>query len=121
MLWLMPLVVNLLPILTTFVTSFDNLPNQYLNHEDFGLIWERCSARDKGGFHAFNNFLSKDTQFCVPRTSLKELLAKELHYHGLPAHIDRDKNSGHSMEEVLLAFNMKKSNQICAAMWNPRF
>ena len=74
------------------VVAFDCLPTLYKDDPDFGQIWSLCVDHvNCNDFHLTNDFLFKNNLLCIPRTSLREALIKELHSNGLAGHFGIDK------------------------------
>nr|XP_023882357.1 uncharacterized protein LOC111994710 [Quercus suber] len=68
---------SLLTTLHTEIIGFDCLKELYENDKDFGDIW---------GWFPFSA-----NQLCIPKSSLREQIIKELHGGGLGGHMGRDK------------------------------
>ncbi|RDY08900.1 hypothetical protein CR513_06813, partial [Mucuna pruriens] len=66
---------NLLALLETKLLGFEYLKELYLVDDNFNETCELCAnlAVD-GGFFRHYGFLFKDKRFCVPKTSIRELL-----------------------------------------------
>lgn len=83
---------TLLTVLQWEITAFSTLPNTYPNDPDFETIWNQCQSHtNTGEFHILNGYLFKGNQLCIPHTSLREALIKDLHAGGLARHFGRDK------------------------------
>ncbi|KAL5578999.1 hypothetical protein UlMin_011441 [Ulmus minor] len=83
---------TLLTTLSHYVVAFDSLKDTYATDEDFAGIWLKCSRKeDVGDFTITQGFLFKNNRLCIPRTSLRELLIKEIHAGGLSGHLGQDK------------------------------
>lgn len=84
--------ISLLTILQGSIIAFDSLPTLYENDPDFHDIWTSCKDHvNCNDFHILNGFLFKNNLLCIPRTSLRESLIKELHSNGLAGHFGMDK------------------------------
>lgn len=58
----------------------------------FSAIWKQCSNhKTTGEFYLQDGYLFKANQLCIPRTSLREHLIKDLHSGGLAAYLGIDK------------------------------
>lgn len=83
---------SLLPTISIEVVGFDYVKDTYTGDEDFGNIWTKCCNKEfVTDFLIHDGFLFKGTQLCIPRSSLREYLIRELHAGGLGGHVGRDK------------------------------
>ncbi|KAK8926504.1 hypothetical protein KSP39_PZI018227 [Platanthera zijinensis] len=82
-------------LLTTLqheIIGFDILAESYADDPDFKDTWSACSrGGSHGGFLILEGFLLKDNRLCIPRSSLREKLIRDLHGGGLSGHLGRDK------------------------------
>lgn len=83
---------SLLATINIEVVGFDCLKELYATDKDFGDIWTRCSNREFiPDYLLQEGFLFKGRQLCIPRSSLRKHLIRELHAGGLGGHVGRDK------------------------------
>ncbi|GJQ90259.1 RNA-directed DNA polymerase [Tanacetum coccineum] len=74
------------------VLGFDSIKELYANDEDFCNIWmELKTKQHRGEFILLDDYLFKGNRLCIPQTSLRSQLIKEVHAEGLSAHLGRDK------------------------------
>ncbi|RDX90180.1 Retrovirus-related Pol polyprotein from transposon 17.6, partial [Mucuna pruriens] len=69
----------LIVMLETKLLGLDCLKELYASDEDFGVAFVLCANLANGGYFRHEGFLFKAKRLCVPRGSIKELLAKEEH------------------------------------------
>ena len=83
---------SLLATISTEVVGFDSFKANYAGDEDFGDVWTKCSNKEfVTDFLLQDGFLFRGTQLCIPRSSLREYLIRELHAGGLGGYVSRDK------------------------------
>nr|GEZ73552.1 transposon Ty3-I Gag-Pol polyprotein [Tanacetum cinerariifolium] len=64
----------------------------YVSDEDFGNIWMELETKQhQGEFILLEGYLFKGNRLCIPKTSLRIQLIKEVHAGGLSAHLGRYK------------------------------
>ncbi|GJX62543.1 hypothetical protein Tco_0295443 [Tanacetum coccineum] len=92
-------VVNVLsrktPLLVSIcnkVVGLDLIKELYASDEYFGNTWmELETTQQRGKFILLDGYLFKGNRLCIPKTSLKSQLAKEMHVGGLIVHLGLNK------------------------------
>lgn len=72
---------ELLVILQTEITGFEQLKDLYAKDDDFSRAWKKCELRQPvADFHIQDGYLFHGNQLYIPRTSLREHLIHEIFY-----------------------------------------
>nr|GEW15777.1 extracellular solute-binding protein, family 3 [Tanacetum cinerariifolium] len=83
---------TLLVSISNEVLGFDSIKELYANDKDYGNIWRELETKQhRGEIILLDGYLFKGNRLCIPKTSFKIQLAKEIHTGGLIVHLGRDK------------------------------
>jgi hypothetical protein len=91
--------VTLLSMMSTNITGFERLRDEYESCPDFGQVHATLSSAPHPTIEDYtiqDGYLFKANKLCIPRTSVRDFLVWELHAGGLAGHFGRDK----TIEEV---------------------
>ncbi|XP_057543321.1 uncharacterized protein LOC130821549 [Amaranthus tricolor] len=77
---------HLLAILDAKVLGFEMIKEQYKTDPDFSTLYQQCSQQPQGPFSIQQGFLFKGNRLCIPRTSLRTALVREIHEGSLAGH-----------------------------------
>ncbi|XP_020685292.1 uncharacterized protein LOC110101645 [Dendrobium catenatum] len=84
----------LLTQIQTDMQGIQSLQELYADDKDFAEPWTQLTQQPMnpvGDFSIRHDFLFKGNQLCVPESSWREHLIKELHSGGLAAHVGQTK------------------------------
>nr|GEZ28587.1 copia protein [Tanacetum cinerariifolium] len=70
------------------IIGFEHMKDLYAHDEDFKKVWENKIVPL---FLQLDGYLFYNNRLCIPRTSLREQLIRELHMGGLGGYFDHDK------------------------------
>ena len=83
---------TLLTTLSSQIVAFDSLKDNYATDEDFSTFWHKSiNHEDNEDFVIADGFLFKDHMLCLPKTSIREEVIREIHVGGLGGHLGQDK------------------------------
>ena len=74
--------------------GFDLLKRDYPSCKDFSIIYADLMAGQHAEylkFSLYDSYLFKGTRLCLPNTSIREEVIRELHSSGAVGHFGRDK------------------------------
>ena len=83
-------------LLTSFeaeLPGMDQIKELYEGDEDFGHVWVKHARGQPLGddYLMQDGYLFKNDRLCIPRSSLRDKLVRELHSSDLSGHVGRDK------------------------------
>ena len=74
------------------IIGFETLTKLYADGDDFKKVWATYVLKQPyDDFYIHDGFLIKSGQLCLPRTSLREKVIRDLYVGGLVGHLGRDK------------------------------
>ncbi|GJT03457.1 RNA-directed DNA polymerase [Tanacetum coccineum] len=83
---------TLLVFISNEVLGFNSIKELYACDEDFhNTLMELETTQHRGEFLLLEGYLFKGNRLCIPKTSLRSQLIKEIHAGGLIVHLGRDK------------------------------
>ncbi|GKB23924.1 RNA-directed DNA polymerase [Tanacetum coccineum] len=100
---------TLLVSISNEVLGFHSIKDLYTNDEDFGnILMELETKQHRGEFILLDGYLFKGNHLCIPQTSHRSQLIKEVHARGLSAYLGRDKIIA-SVESLYMPFPVPES------------
>ncbi|PKU64278.1 RNA-directed DNA polymerase [Dendrobium catenatum] len=82
----------MLTMLQTEITDLEELKSLYATDEDFAQPWDLCqSGQPPNDYSIRHGFLFKANCLCIPQSSWRPFLIKEVHCGNLAAHVGRDR------------------------------
>ncbi|GJV04153.1 hypothetical protein Tco_1337722 [Tanacetum coccineum] len=83
---------SLLVSISNEVLGFNSIKELYASDEDFhNTLMELETTQHQGEFLLLDGYLFKGNHLCIPKTSLRSQLIKEMHAGGLIVHLGWDK------------------------------
>ena len=74
------------------IVGFETLTELYANDDAFKKVWTTCVHKPPcDDFYINDGFLMTSGKLCLPCTSLREKISRDLHGGGLACHLGRDK------------------------------
>ncbi|PKU82338.1 hypothetical protein MA16_Dca005343 [Dendrobium catenatum] len=81
----------LLTKLQTDLAGLEHLKELYAEDDDFSKIWKQCGDNVQFEDYSISHgFLFKQNLLCIPKSSWRQFLIREVHGGGLAAHLGRD-------------------------------
>ncbi|XP_019432645.1 PREDICTED: uncharacterized protein LOC109339632, partial [Lupinus angustifolius] len=77
---------TLLSTLETKLFGLECIKEQYEHDKDFSQIYASCVHSAHNGYFRYNEFLFKEKQLCVPKSSIRDVLVRESREGGLMGH-----------------------------------
>ena len=76
----------LVSTLNAKLLGFEYVKELYANDDDFASVLRACEKAVFGEFYRLNGYLFRENRFCVPNSSMRELLVRKAHGGGLMGH-----------------------------------
>jgi hypothetical protein len=76
----------LISTLNAKLLGFEYVKELYVNDDDFASVFAACEKAVFGKFYRIDGYLFRENRFCVPNSSMRELLVREAHGGGLMGH-----------------------------------
>ena len=73
----------LVSTLNAKLLGFEYVKELYANDDDFVSVYGACEKAAFGKFYRLDGYLFRENRFCVPNSSMRELLVREAHGGGL--------------------------------------
>jgi hypothetical protein len=94
--------------------GFEYVKELYANEDDFASVYGACENAAFGKFYRPNGYLFRGNQFCVPNSSMRELLVREAHGEGLMSHFGVRKTLDVLREHFFLPKTKRDVERVCA-------
>nr|GEW11819.1 RNA-directed DNA polymerase [Tanacetum cinerariifolium] len=99
---------TLLVSISNDVLGSDSIKELYASDKYFRNTWMELETKQhRGEFLLLDGYLFKGNRLCIPKTSLRSQLIKEIHVGGLSAYLGRDKTIS-SVESRLYCSQLKR-------------
>jgi hypothetical protein len=73
---------GLLAAMATYTLGFEHVPKTLKEDPDFGQVLEEVKRNLRDDYSLHNEYLFKGVALCIPATSLRYLIIKEMHNQG---------------------------------------
>jgi Fe-S cluster biosynthesis and repair protein YggX len=68
----------LVSTLNAKLLGFDYVKELYANNDDFASVYGACEKAAFGKFYRLDGYLFRESRLCVPNSSMRELLVREV-------------------------------------------
>ncbi|KAI4330438.1 hypothetical protein MLD38_028728 [Melastoma candidum] len=78
--------MTLTSVMDSKFIRFEAPKGLYATDDDFKEIYHECLSKAMEHYHLLNGFLFRGSRLCVPRSSVRKLLIREVHGGGIAGH-----------------------------------